>query len=142
MAPHTGNPDYDIPRYYGALDFERLWQEYPPAPEYFATNYVLSPDRLQALKEGRFLGQMERAWQVPFYNRHWSNAGMEPGDITSLDDLKKIPPFSVHDLRESVARDPLWADYIGIDPATDDPMPLILQTSGGTTGMPRPMLFT
>jgi phenylacetate-CoA ligase len=67
---------------------------------------------------------------------------MSPGDICSLDDLSKIPPFSVHDLREGMVSDPFWADYIGIDPERDDPMPLILQTSGGTTGLPRPMLYT
>ncbi len=142
MASGRLIPDCEIPRYAAALDFEDLWRDFPPAPEYFTTSYRLKRDRLHALQEVRFLRQMERAWQVPFYHRHWSQAGMEPGDIASLEDLEKIPPFSVHDLRESVARDPLWADYIGIDPATDDPLPLILQTSGGTTGMPRPMLFS
>ncbi|MHA1108142.1 MAG: phenylacetate--CoA ligase family protein, partial [Alphaproteobacteria bacterium] len=140
MAAGRLIPDCEIPRY-AALDFESLWRDFPPAPEYFTTTYRLTRDRLHELQEERFLRQMKRAWQVPFYHRHWSRAGMEPGDIASLDDLEKIPPFSVHDLRESVTRDPLWADYIGIDPATDDPLPLILQTSGGTTGMPRPMLF-
>ena len=54
----------------------------------------------------------------------------------------RIPPFSVHDMRESASNDPPWADYIGIDPAEHAPLPLILQTSGGTTGLPRPMIFT
>jgi phenylacetate-CoA ligase len=47
---------------------------------------------------------------------------MEPGDVRGLDDLARIPPFSVHDLRASVINDPLWADYIGIDTATDAPL--------------------
>lgn len=67
---------------------------------------------------------------------------MEPGDIQSLNDLEKIPPFSVHDLRVGLEESPFWADYIGIDPENDEPMPLIVQTSGGTTGLPRPMIFT
>jgi len=45
-------------------------------------------------------------------------------------------------LRSGLAEKPFWADYIGIDPETDEPMPLIVQTSGGTTGLPRPMIFT
>ena len=135
------SPDM-IPRYHQALDFEALWREFPPPPDYFSGTYRLSRDQMRAMQEQRFLRQMERAWQVPFYRRHWSAAGMEPGDIRGLDDLARIPPFSVHDMRESAGNDPPWADYIGIDPAEHAPLPLILQTSGGTTGLPRPMIFT
>ena len=131
-----------IPKYYGALDFEALWREFPPAPEYFETTWRMSGDELRALQNERFLRQMKRAWDVPFYRRHWGGHGMEPGDVSSLDDLPTIPAFSVHDLREGANENPPWMDYIGIDPATDEPMPLILQTSGGTTGLPRPMIFT
>ena len=131
-----------IPRYHQSLDFEALWHDFPPAPEYFDTFYRMSRNELRALQEERFLRQMERAWQIPFYRRHWSAAGIEPGDIRGLDDLAQLPPFSVHDMRESVTNDPPWGDLIGIDPARDAPMPLILQTSGGTTGLPRPMIFT
>lgn len=131
-----------IPRYAAALDFEALWREFPPAEEYFETAYRRSADQIRQIQNQRFVAQMTRAWQVPFYKRHWGAAGMSPGDIRSLDDLGRIPPFSVHDLRDSLEREPFWADYIGIDPDTDCAMPLIVQTSGGTTGLPRPMLFT
>ena len=132
----------NVPRYYEALDFAALWQEFPPAPDYFATTYLASRDALRALQEERFLKQMRRAWQVPFYQRHWGRAGISPGDIRSLEDLGRIPPFSVHDLRDSVLSNPPWADYIGIDPERDEPLPMILQTSGGTTGLPRPMIYS
>ena len=105
-----------IPRYHQALDFEALWREFPPAPDYFSGTYQLSREELRVMQEERFLRQMARAWQVPFYRRHWGAAGMEPGDVRGLDDLANIPPFSVHDLRASVTDDPPWADYIGIDP--------------------------
>lgn len=131
-----------IPRYYSALDFEALWAEYPPAPDYFSTSYRLSRDALRALQEMRFAWQMDRAWQIPFYQRHWGAAGMERGDIRGLDDLPRIPTFSVHDIRDSIARNPPWGDYIGIDPTRDEPLPMVLQTSGGTTGLPRPMIFS
>ena len=131
-----------IPRYAAALDFEALWQEFPPAEIYFETAYRRSADEIRQIQNERFLAQMRRAWQVPFYNRHWTTAGMLAGDVRSLDDLERIPPFSVHDLRDSLEQEPFWADYIGIDPENDEPLPLIVQTSGGTTGLPRPMLFT
>ena len=54
-----------IPRYYQSLDFEALWQEFPPAPDYFSGPYRMSRDALHALQEQRFLREMARAWQVP-----------------------------------------------------------------------------
>ena len=94
------------------------------------------------MQEVQFAKQIERAWQIPFYRRRWNEAGIAKGDIRSLDDLPHIPPFTVHDLRDSIARDPPWGDYIGIDFRRDEPLPLVLQTSGGTTGLPRPMIFS
>lgn len=135
---HSGT----VPRFYASLDFDRLWNEFPPAPDYFETTYVISNDELRATQERRFLQEMQRAWEIPFYQRHWGGAGMQRGDITSLEDLKKIPAFSVHDLRDAITRNPPWGDFIGIDPETDEPMPLALQTSGGTTGLPRPMIYS
>ncbi len=131
-----------IPRYWDSLDFPRLWEEFPPAPEYFDTTYKLSTDELRSLQEKRFLQQMARGWEIPFYQRHWAKAGMAAGDIRSLNDLASVPPFSVHDLRESIAKNPPWGDLMGIDPLSDRPMPMVLQTSGGTTGLPRAMIYS
>ena len=134
--------DRQIPRYWDSLDFPALWAEFPPAPEYLDTTFRMSADELRALQQKRFLGQVARGWEIPFYQRHWRRSGMAPGDVKGLDDLTHIAPFSVHDLRESVTTNPPWGDYIGIDPTTDAPVPLVLQTSGGTTGLPRPMIYT
>jgi phenylacetate-CoA ligase len=138
LTSRAGSP----PRYYAALDFEALWRDYPPAPEFFETTWRLPRDQMRALQNERFLTQMKRAWEIPFYQRHWKDAGMQPGDIRSLDDLANIPAFSVHDLRDAIARNPPWGDFIGIDPESDAPMPLAMQTSGGTTGLPRPMIYS
>jgi len=129
------------PRYHEAIDLDALCREFPPAPAFFDGLWRASVDEIRARQEAGFAAQMRRAWDVPFYRRRWSAAGIAPGDIASLDDLPKLPTFSVHDLRESLARDPLWPDYFGLDPETDAPLPLVFQTSGGTTGLPRPMMF-
>src|SRR6185437_5237926 len=130
------------PRYYASLDFEALWKEYEPAPDYFEGFYQLGPDEIRHIQNQRFLRQMQRGWQVPFYQHHWKTVGLEPGDIRSLDDLTKIPPFSVYDLRASIERHPPWGDLIALDPEHGPPLPLVLHTSGGTTGLPRPMLYS
>jgi phenylacetate-CoA ligase len=131
-----------IPRYAAALDFEALWSEFPPPDAYFEGPYQRSRDEIESIQNQRFVMQMKRAWQVPFYKRHWGAVGLEAGEIRSINDLNKIPPFSVHDLRAGLEQQPFWADYMGIDPEHDEPMPLIVQTSGGTTGLPRPMIFS
>ena len=118
-----------IPRYYEALDFPALWREFPSATEFLETTAKLSRDALRALQEERFLAQMRRAWMIPFYQRHWGDAGMQPGDITGLESLSNIPTFSVHNLRDALARNPPWGDFMGIDPLVDAPISLVLQTA-------------
>jgi phenylacetate-CoA ligase len=73
----------------------------------------MPPHEIRALQERRFLEQVARAWRVPFYQKHWSKAGLAVGDIHCLDDIEKIPPYTVHDLRESIERNPPWGDYWG-----------------------------
>lgn len=134
------HPDY-IPWYSRSLDFEQLARDYPPPPDCFRTTFRMSRDELRAVQERRFLATVRRGWEIPFFQRHWGRAGMEPGDIRSLDDLRKIPPYTVHDIRESIERNPPFGDFMGLSPEDGKRMPLVLQTSGGTTGLPRPMLY-
>ena len=130
-----------IPRY-AEIDYKSLWAEFPPAPEFLQSTFVASLDEIRHVQETRFLVQMRRAWEVPFYRKLWGNHGLQPGDIRALDDLPHLPTFSVYDLRESSEGNPPWGDLVGIDPSSHAPIPLLLQTSGGTTGMPRAMLYT
>jgi phenylacetate-CoA ligase len=131
----------DIPWYSRALDFEALAREFPPPPDYFRTVFRLSRDELRARQEERFLATVKRGWEIPFYQRHWGRAGLEPGDIRGLDDLRRLPPYTVKELRESIERHPPFGDFMGISPADGPRIPMVLQTSGGTTGLPRPMLY-
>ena len=134
--------DVSVPWYPQSIDFAQLERDYPPPPNYFNTTAKLSRDALRAVQEKRFLTTMARGWEVPFFQRHWKSAGLAPGDIRGLDDLQKVPPYDVSHLRDSIERFPPFGDFMGISPADGARMPLILQTSGGTTGMPRPMLYS
>lgn len=129
----------EVPWYHRSLDFPKLWEEYPPPPDFLDKIYRMSRDEIRARQEARFRQQIARGWEVPFYQIHWRKAGLEPGDIRSLDDIRKIPPYTVHDLRDSIERCPPFGDYMGI--ALGE-FPVVLQTSGGTTGLPRPMLYS
>ena len=90
VSPRPAKPRVKIPRYAAALDFEALWLEFPPADEYFAGAYLRSAEEIRTIQNERFLRQMARAWQIPFYRKHWSAVGMSPGDIRGLDDLERI----------------------------------------------------
>jgi phenylacetate-CoA ligase len=130
-----------VPWYWRSLDFDRLTRDYPPPPDYFGSTYVMSRDALRALQEKRFLETVKRGWEIPFFQRHWAKAGIEPGAIRSLEDLVHLPPYGVAEIRESIERNPPFGDFMGISPEDGKRMPLVLQTSGGTTGLPRPMLY-
>jgi len=128
----------DVPWYHKALDFPALWEEFPPPPDFLDRVHQLPAERILALQEHRFRQQIARAWEVPFYRLHWRRAGLDRGDIRGLADICRIPPYTVHHLRESIERCPPFGDYMGIELGK---FPLVLQTSGGTTGLPRPMLY-
>ena len=130
-----------VPWYWRALDFEALARDFPPPPDYFRTVFVMSRDELRARQERKFLATVARGWEIPFFQRHWRGHGLEPGDVKSLDDLANLPPYDVTHLRDSIERFPPFGDFMGISPADGARMPLVLQTSGGTTGLPRPMLY-
>ncbi len=130
------------PQYWQSLDFPKLVKDYPPPPDYFNTIYRMPPEGIRELQAKRFGTQIERAWQIPFYARRWKEAGLTPADINTPEDLVKIPPYTVENIRESMARHPPWGDFMGVSPADGVNLPLVLQTSGGTTGLPRPMLYS
>ncbi|MSQ55003.1 MAG: phenylacetate--CoA ligase family protein [Betaproteobacteria bacterium] len=131
-----------FPRYAKSLDFDALEKEYPPPPEFFRTVYRMPRHELRALQEKRFLKLVARGWEIPFFRKRWKAAGLESGDIRSLEDIVKIPPYTVHDTRKSIEEHPPFGDFMGIPVGGENPLPLVLHTSGGTTGMPRPMLYT
>jgi len=125
-------------RYFEEAAPARVLAEYPIGDAFLAGPARLSRDALRVLQETRFKAVMARAWAVPFYRRRWNAAGIEPGDITGLDDLSKLPPFSKSDLMESVEAYPPFGDYHGRD---DDFPNAVLHTTSGTTGTPQPLFF-
>src|SRR5471030_2614327 len=113
------NYEQDFPRYWQSLDFKQLNEEYPPPPEFFRKVFRMPRDELRALQNKRFLKTVARGWEIPFFQRRWSAAGLDPVDIKGLDDLEKIPPYTVHDIRDSIERNPPFGDFMGIAPGGD-----------------------
>ncbi|SDF68172.1 phenylacetate--CoA ligase family protein [Klenkia brasiliensis] len=129
-----------IPYYWSSVDWPRFVADYPPPPLFDQQMARTSDDELHELQEARFLQRMTEAWAVPFYRDRWTAAGMEPGDVRGLDDLAAIPTFTSEDLKRSAEALPPFGTHqtFALDAMAT---PLKIQSSGGTSGLPRPTLF-
>lgn len=129
--------------YHQSYDFPELLRDYPIGDAFVERFSNMGRDELRRFQEHRFLRCVDRAWQIPFYQRLWTTHGLEPGAIRSLDDLELIPIFSKSDLMQSVADHPPLGDYHGYDPEdSTTAAPLLFQTTSGTTGTPQPLFFS
>ncbi|MFD4249162.1 phenylacetate--CoA ligase family protein [Amycolatopsis thermoflava] len=134
MTPRT------IPYYWSSVDWPRFVEDYPPPPAFTGAMASLSDEGLRELQDQRFRERVREAWNVPFYNDRWRAAGLEPGDIRGLDDIAKIPTFTSEDLKQSIEDDPPFGSHQNFALKAMS-APLKIQSSGGTSGLPRPTLF-
>ena len=143
MTSRVAQQDGDdaIPYYWQALDWAALTRDYAPPPAFAKTTGRLSADALHALQNARFLERMKDAWRTGFYRSRWEAAGMAPADIRSIDDIEKIPTFNSDDLKDAIAARPPFGNHHPIDASDFARIPVKVQTSGGSTGMPRVTLF-
>lgn len=130
------------PTYMTALNGTELLSEFPIGDQFLAYARRVSRDELYARQNAMFRRCVTRAWNVPFYQSLWGAAGIERGDIRSLDDLPKLPVFDKSDLMASIERAPPFGDYHGRDayPENERP-PVIIHTTSGTTGNPQIVPF-
>jgi phenylacetate-CoA ligase len=132
----------DRARYYWqAVDWEALMKAFPPPGIFETTVGRLSDDAMRALQNRYFLERVADAWKLPFYRDRWSAAGLEPGDIRSLDDITSIPSFTSDDLKSAIERSPPFGDHQPGSPEFLEENHIRILTSGGTTGLPRVTLF-
>ena len=127
--------------YFDETRHQQMLADYPLGPAFLDGVARRSLDELRALQDRRFRAVIRRAWEVPFYRRRWSAQGIEPGDIRSLDDVGKLPPFSKTDLMRSVTEHPPFGDYHGVDLTVGERSSVVLHTTSGTTGTPQPVFF-
>lgn len=131
-----------VPYYYRAIDFDRLVREYPPSQDYAETVFLHDRRQIAEVQNRRFVSIVETAWRNPFYRARWEAHGLRPGDIRSMDDIGKLPMVAVEDFKDSIRAHPPFGQHPGLTRADGARVPIKIQSSGGTTGMPRPTLFT
>lgn len=125
-----------------AVDHAALTRAYPPPPEYFDTAWLATPEQIEEQQLLRLQERLRSAAKVPFFASRWQAAGFDPSTVTTLDDLARIPAYTVDDIRRSIDEHPPWGDYQGVVPADARHHPMRLYLSGGTTGRSRPTFYT
>jgi phenylacetate-CoA ligase len=98
-------------------------------------NRRLSSDALRSLQDLKLRKLAAHVWErVPYYRSLFQSAGLSPGDIRTVDDLKKIPVTSKEDLRNAGLERTIAE---GISPASCRTM-----CTNGSTGKPFTVYLT
>ncbi|KRB40151.1 phenylacetate--CoA ligase family protein [Phenylobacterium sp. Root700] len=126
--------------YWQEIDFAAMTRDHPVGDDFVRFATQTSRDALRDHQNRLFLRCVDRAWKTPFYQRLWGAAGVERGDIRSLDDLPNLPSFDKSDIMASLDRAPPLGDFAGFESYEHRP-PVILHTTSGTTGKPQVLLF-
>jgi phenylacetate-CoA ligase len=100
----------------------------------FEHTQFLPPEEIRDLQFVRLRALARHAYeQCPFYRRRFDRAGLRPGDLRRLDDLRALPPLEKREIQEQgdmmIARE--W-------PRAD----LIPNQTGGSTGTPISFLLS
>lgn len=129
-----------FPTYFEAFDAKQMLADYPVGDAFIARYAAMSRDELHALQNERFLTLMKRGWEIPFYQRLWGEKGIQPGDISGLADISKLPVYDKSDLMASVNAHPPYGDFDGRGQGQER-SPVVFHTTSGTTGRPQPLMF-
>ncbi len=131
-----------IPYYYKSLDFNKLVDEYEPPLEFMQSGWKWSRDQIESTQFNRLQATLSRGEKIPFFQRLWKKYDFSPSDVKSLLDMQKIPQYTIDDIRESIDVAPPYGDYQKYHFKDGTHTPLRFYTSGGTTGAPRPTIYS
>jgi phenylacetate-CoA ligase len=130
-----------LPIHQNSIDWDKLFAKFPVPDVFEKTVYKWPRERIRSLQNERFLEAVARGWQNEFYRHRWQAAGLEPGDIRSIDEARNIPTFNSDDIKDDQQQNPPFGLIHGQGLGMLSRHPLKLHTSGGTTGKPRPTLY-
>jgi phenylacetate-CoA ligase len=131
----------ELPTYHTSVDWDAFFAKYPPPDVFERTVYRWPRERLREFQNARFLELMEIGWRNEFYRRRWAEAGIQRGDIRSIDNIGKLPTYTSDDVKNDQAEHPPFGHFHGDWQMLLATAPIKVQTSGGTTGKPRATLY-
>ena len=114
----------------------RFDEEYrPPLDQayWFPRRETMPEEEREAAVVERIREVMRYCWaKAPFYRRKWSEAGVHPDAIGSLEDFERVPVLRKEELRQAQADHPPFGDYLCV-PETEVHH---IHGTSGTTGRP------
>lgn len=115
---------------------------WPPAPSltppadrgrYWSPVETMDPEQRRKIILEKLQAQVAYAWETSrFYQRIWSDAGVDPRALRTLDDLAEFPLVTKQQLRDDQAEHPPFGSNVCCDP----PAIARVHGSSGTTGRP------
>ncbi|HEX6870462.1 MAG TPA: hypothetical protein VF163_05135 [Micromonosporaceae bacterium] len=135
--PERASRPGPVSAYHRDIDVAAIATSYPPPPEHVGILGRVSQDEAHDRTLRRLRRVLIRAAGLPFYARRWAEAGFTPADLHDLADLDRVPTFTVNDLRVSIEQDPPFGSH---QSRVGGPHRVLF--SGGTTGLPRPVLHS
>jgi phenylacetate-CoA ligase len=103
-----------------------------PYSEYWNPKHETMPrEQIQQLQLFKLRRMAEYAYEkVPYHRRKFDEAGFHPEQLTSLDDLRRIPFMTREEWMESEVEKPLFGDMLSTDPNNA----IRYHLTSGTTG--------
>ncbi len=96
-------------------------------------NETMPREELQKLQLLKLQRMCEWAYaNSPFHRRNFDNVGFKPEQITSLDDMRRIPFMTREDWMDSLVEHPMFGDLPTTDPVNAIRYHLTSGTSGRT----------
>lgn len=131
-----------IPYYHKSVDWDKLVSEYEPPLEFMDGAWKWGRDQIENVQFKRLRETLKKGAEIPFFQRLWKKCDFTPSDVKSLVDVNKIPSYTIDDIRESIDLQPPFGDYQKYHFEDGAHEPLRVYTSGGTTGAPRPTIYS
>ncbi|MFQ5846693.1 MAG: phenylacetate--CoA ligase family protein [Candidatus Methylomirabilales bacterium] len=111
-------------------------ERYLPEPGeryWFRDRETMDPEARRGVILQRLRAQMVYAYaHAPLYRRKWKAAGLEPGDVTSLEDFCRVPILTKQEIRDDQHVHPPFGSYLCIPPQEV----FRIHGTSGTTGKP------
>lgn len=104
-----------------------------PSPYWNPERELRDPAERAAASLAQLRKQLDRAYTLPFYRRHWDAHGFHPDQVSTFDDFtKRCPVITKQMLVADQAEHPPFGSYLGIDPHDV----WHIHGSSGTSGTP------
>jgi phenylacetate-CoA ligase len=113
--------------------YDASYRPAPDQPYWFPGRETMDPAEREARILERIRELMAYAWErAPFYRRKWTEAGVHPEHVRSLEDFERVPVVTKAELREAQVRNPPFGDYLCVDSSEV----FHIHGTSGTTGRP------